>query len=68
MWTEKAIGKAVFAKWERTDSKRKSAGLRGCPHQGRMLALQKPFFSSTRSLNDGKADHAFKAARGFIFS
>lgn len=66
MWREKAKGTAILAKWERTDSKKKSAVLRGFQHQGRMLTLQKPFFSFTTFLDDGKADHAFQAARGFI--
>jgi len=42
MWREKAKGKVRFAKWERRNSKRKSAVLRGFLHQRRTLTLQKP--------------------------
>lgn len=52
---------------KKTDSKRKSADLRGILHQRKNAGTTKHFFLFYQILGNCKAGHAFQAARGYIF-
>lgn len=67
MWRGKAKGKAIICQRGKNREQKKSAVLRAFYIEEECWHYKTTFFSFTNFFADGEADHAFQAARGFIF-